>query len=184
VKYGNAYEWSPWVELPGLTAEGAPSVTYHTRDDRFWIAAAQSGTGTIHLTTYDGITGPQPWTQPGGGAPPAPGTSWVPSDATITWLAPPAVASDGRRVHLYGAAQLASPNGTWWSIFHKIENGSGWGSWRPFRTGALSGAQPAATNVYAVEPDDGDADEYPEHRGEVLLLTDWPATGLSEIGSD
>ena len=127
-------------------------------------------------------TGPQPWAQPGSGDPPPPGSTWLGAGVSATWLAPPAIASDGDRLHVYVGAQLTNGSTTWWSLFHKIENGSGWGDWRAFPTGASSGFQPAATNVYGddVSCDGGTC----EVHGEVLVVTGWPNSGLSEIGSD
>jgi hypothetical protein len=182
VMSGIGHDWSSWVELPGLTSALAPSVTFHSADHRFWIAATQSGTNRIHVTSYDAATGPQPWSQPGSGDPPATGSTWVGTGVTATWLAAPAIASDGDRLHLYNGAQLTNGSATWWPMFHKIENGSGWGDWRPFRTGSLTGWQPAATNVYG---DDVSCDgETCEVRGEVLVVTSWPNSGMAEIGSD
>jgi hypothetical protein len=172
VMSGVGHIWSPWVELPGLTSSAAPSVTYHSADQRFWISARQSGSEKVHVTTYDPATGPQPWTEPG-----SPGSGAAP--ATTSWLAAPAIASDGDRVHVYAGAQHT--NGTL-TLFHKIENGSGWGEWRAFRTGANSGYQPAATNVYGDDLTCGGGTC--EVHGEVLLVTGWPNSGLAELGSD
>jgi len=171
VKYGVAYEWSPWIELPGITTGATPSVTWHAHDEKFWIAAAQTGTGTIQLTSFDGVSGPQPWAQPGGsGDPPAavPFSLTVPSPATASWLTPPAIVSDGARLHLYDGAQVSNSQATWWSLFHRIASDDGWGDWRPFRTDALAGWQPAAANV----------------DGEITVLTTWPGQDMWELGSD
>jgi hypothetical protein len=169
VMSGVGHVWSSWTQLTGLASSTAPSVTYHSADQKFWIAARQSGTEKVHVTSYDPATGPQPWTEPGNGSAPA----------TASWLAAPAIASDGARIHLYAGAQHTNGART---LYHKIENGEGWGGWRAFRTGANSGYQPAATNVYG---DDVDCVAGTcEVHGEVTVVTGWPNAGLWEIGSD
>jgi hypothetical protein len=121
--------WSPWVKLDDESPiGGAPSVTWHAADGKFWIAASRSVLATIHVTQYP-PTGLQTWVSVNGAGTQAP------------WLTVPAIASDGERIHVY-ASKSGFPN-----LYHAIDNGQGFGGWRMFATRPSSAWQPAAANV-------------------------------------
>jgi hypothetical protein len=116
-----------------VTASGTgPSLTYHPKDQRVWIAAEESGTGKVRFTRLNPATGAvDAWNVVGG--------------TTTPPLHAPTIVSDGSLVRMFALGGSSA------EVFQSLHDGVNWSTWRPLIGAHRPGnRQPAAANMNGV----------------------------------